>query len=63
MTEFRCKKCHKLLFRLSLKGEFVIPEDAKPITLEKSEARQGIETKCPKCKEVNFYTQEVLVGI
>lgn len=63
MIDFRCKKCHKLLFRLNFKGEFIIPKDAEPIQLEKTLERHGIETKCSKCKEVNFYAQEVLMNI
>ena len=71
MTEFRCIKCHKLLFRYIDKSNLIYGAKGKYITsvidkenvqhLAKLLGKEIVEIKCSKCKKVNVIGQEALL--
>lgn len=59
MKDFRCKFCHKLLFKISFLG--VVSEIAKNATVEHKIGQLQIDVKCPKCKKINKVTRDEVV--
>ena len=57
MDERRCKKCHKLLMKLSYSRDKVVARDVKVVIIG-----PYMEIKCPKCKTVNRFDEEKLVS-
>ena len=57
--DYRCRKCHKLLFKVTIMGGRV--EDIqKKVMVNTSLDRKQVEAKCPKCKHITLYPFEEL---
>lgn len=61
MQEYRCKFCHKLLFKYRING--TLPLERIDSFIEK-DGELAIEVKCDKCKKVNIAkTDDLRVAI
>ncbi len=54
MTEYRCRFCHRLLFKLE-SGDIGIAIETIPGGTEYVLVDQDLETKCPKCGTSNTF--------
>jgi phage FluMu protein Com len=55
MTEIRCEKCNKLLYRASINFETMKPEYKRAYDVEYFTNK--IECKCPRCGTMNTKTE------
>lgn len=56
MKDYRCKFCHKLLFRVSSFGGDIRTEEG--VYINENFQDLQLEIKCPKCKRINLLTFE-----
>ena len=58
MQEYRCKFCHRLLFKFSN----IVDVEKSVAKFNRIETMLGLEIKCPKCESFNKIVVDELVG-